>query len=711
LALSVCQLLKTLHSSGHLFASTLSRPHAHPTPRQVHAIATPVVFRGMEAEEEEARELPDEVLQTVFSHLQPSDLLRCAATSRAWRRASEHHHVWRTLYHEVWGSDASGDGWWKLVDGVADGWKTVALDREWRERQMVRILDDLVWPTKRAESREKLRALFGPIPGPGAESLLLNDRRHRFRAATFALDNEVCWNGEKVLSRSCRALDAKMHLTEFEVCDALRDQFAGGASSPGEYRCVQFCESAAGLIARLLDNDLDVSTISGALDRLGAEFRRRVDASCAYDGVITMANTPAPGIDILGRFLFGNAESGGEDDLLDPSFAIPQSGGLGFTGNRGDYYSRWNSSLAMVLTHRKGIPITMTILYAAVARRAGLAVQFLNNPGHFMCMVRPTGDAAARVVYAIDVFNADVTELQVSAMDPRLLQPPEERDVCFRVLNNLQIICSKPENDGQLDGAGRASNSPFHVMQKKPLRFAVLSAMIALKPTFFGHHHRKERLELALDYGYHVDILDDLRGGVMRQGANESHEEYAKRTSEFIESRVNCLTNPKTISVGLGDEIDTLGGWSEHNPRGVYPVGTIIRHTQRDVSVLSVVSSRSRTRKRVEVCVSTPSLNSGQKDRALSLLYVVDDLENVRASRTPGGEVRRGMQDIANAQVVKLDKLPEDIARSRVHMCWLGSRFESFDAQRGVLVPDAYHTWLNGGRDDPMDAVADDQRM
>ncbi|DBA86229.1 TPA: hypothetical protein ACH3X1_005733 [Trebouxia sp. C0004] len=55
-----------------------------------------------------------------------------------------------------------------------------------------------------------------------------------------------------------------------------------------------------------------------------------------------------------------------------------------FTGNEKDYYDPDNSCLNMVLQRRTGIPITLGLLYMAVAQRLGLSLHGLNLPGHLM---------------------------------------------------------------------------------------------------------------------------------------------------------------------------------------------------------------------------------------------------------------------------------------------------------------------------------------
>lgn len=58
--------------------------------------------------------------------------------------------------------------------------------------------------------------------------------------------------------------------------------------------------------------------------------------------------------------------------------------GLGFTGNRTDYYDPDNSLLDRVLDRRTGIPITLAVLAVAVGRRRGVPLVGVGMPGHFL---------------------------------------------------------------------------------------------------------------------------------------------------------------------------------------------------------------------------------------------------------------------------------------------------------------------------------------
>jgi regulator of sirC expression with transglutaminase-like and TPR domain len=64
----------------------------------------------------------------------------------------------------------------------------------------------------------------------------------------------------------------------------------------------------------------------------------------------------------------------------------------GFEGNRQRYEDPRNSCLNQVLERRTGIPITLAVVYMEVARRAGLRIDGVNFPGHFLVRCRGGAD-------------------------------------------------------------------------------------------------------------------------------------------------------------------------------------------------------------------------------------------------------------------------------------------------------------------------------
>lgn len=76
---------------------------------------------------------------------------------------------------------------------------------------------------------------------------------------------------------------------------------------------------------------------------------------------------------------------------------------LGFDGAREDYYNPYNSYLPLVLEMRRGIPITLSMIYCALAWRLGLDAEGINTPGHFLVLVTDPADGSRT---CIDPFNA-----------------------------------------------------------------------------------------------------------------------------------------------------------------------------------------------------------------------------------------------------------------------------------------------------------------
>ncbi|MEE4298093.1 MAG: transglutaminase-like domain-containing protein, partial [Pseudomonadales bacterium] len=70
--------------------------------------------------------------------------------------------------------------------------------------------------------------------------------------------------------------------------------------------------------------------------------------------------------------------------------------GCGFGGDAEHYYEPDNSLIDRVLTTRRGIPISLAVVYVEVAARVGLDCEGVNFPGHFL--VRAFGDEETLLV-------------------------------------------------------------------------------------------------------------------------------------------------------------------------------------------------------------------------------------------------------------------------------------------------------------------------
>ena len=76
---------------------------------------------------------------------------------------------------------------------------------------------------------------------------------------------------------------------------------------------------------------------------------------------------------------------------------------LGFHGNEARYDDPRNSFVNDVLIRRTGIPISLAMVYIVVGRRAGLELEGVNFPGHFLVRAPSTGPHAPDLL--IDVFH------------------------------------------------------------------------------------------------------------------------------------------------------------------------------------------------------------------------------------------------------------------------------------------------------------------
>jgi regulator of sirC expression with transglutaminase-like and TPR domain len=120
----------------------------------------------------------------------------------------------------------------------------------------------------------------------------------------------------------------------------------------------------------------------------------------------------------------------------------------GFAGNVSDYHDPRNSLLHHVLERRLGIPITLAVVTIEVGRRAGIELEGVGMPGHFL--VRAVDSQVL-----LDVFHGGV-ELDDAAAEslfrtasgagpevpfgPHLLATAATPSILLRMLENLRLV-------------------------------------------------------------------------------------------------------------------------------------------------------------------------------------------------------------------------------------------------------------------------------
>ncbi len=124
-----------------------------------------------------------------------------------------------------------------------------------------------------------------------------------------------------------------------------------------------------------------------------------------------------------------------------------------FQGNSEDYYNPLNSYLSTVLELKRGIPISLCLIYKVVGERVGLEIQGVNAPGHFVCRVMTKEGwmivdpyVGGGVLTAEEAFERmeQVTGRPVPRT-PQYLAPATHAQWLSRMLVNLQHIFATNE--------------------------------------------------------------------------------------------------------------------------------------------------------------------------------------------------------------------------------------------------------------------------
>jgi regulator of sirC expression with transglutaminase-like and TPR domain len=164
------------------------------------------------------------------------------------------------------------------------------------------------------------------------------------------------------------------------------------------------------------------------LDELGERLRQRLPADA----------TPIHKLRILNRFFFRE---------------------LGFAANVNHFHDPENSYLHKVLTSRRGIPVTLALLFTELAGQIGLAAQGVSFPGHFLVKLRlPAGEVIIDPVSGHSL-SRDELELRLEPYRQQrglvgefevplglFLQAASPREVIARMLGNLKLIFGQAED-------------------------------------------------------------------------------------------------------------------------------------------------------------------------------------------------------------------------------------------------------------------------
>jgi regulator of sirC expression with transglutaminase-like and TPR domain len=202
---------------------------------------------------------------------------------------------------------------------------------------------------------------------------------------------------------------------------------------------------------------------------------------------------------------------------------------LGFGANANDYYAPENSYLNEVLRKRRGIPISLAVLWLELAQSLGLQAQGISFPGHFLVKVTLkdglvvldplTGESLGldNLSERLSPFRDPADPVASADLDEGetplglYLQACPARDVLARMLRNLKEI--------------------FRSQEDWPRMLQVLDRLVVLLPEVWTE--RRDRGLVHAELGHVHEALQDLRVYLEAEPAAPDTVALKNRVSEL----------------------------------------------------------------------------------------------------------------------------------------------------------------------------------
>ena len=239
--------------------------------------------------------------------------------------------------------------------------------------------------------------------------------------------------------------------------------------------------------------ELDVQQVLGDVDQLLARVQRRLPADAAA----------LHRLRVLNQFFFVD---------------------LGFGGNVNDFYDPDNSYLHAVLRTRRGIPISLAVLWIELAQGLRLDARGVGFPGHFMVKVHMpkgqvvldpfTGHTLSREQLAerLEPYRRRSAEDEDAEVPLGLyLQTASPREILARMLRNLKEIHRAQEDWGRL--------------------VPVLDRLIVLQPDAWPEYRDRGLAHAAL--GHKQQAVPDLEAYLRHTDAGQDLDAITDRVAEL----------------------------------------------------------------------------------------------------------------------------------------------------------------------------------
>jgi regulator of sirC expression with transglutaminase-like and TPR domain len=182
---------------------------------------------------------------------------------------------------------------------------------------------------------------------------------------------------------------------------------------------------AALAIEQDVNPQLDLVASQAEVDMLAAKLRRRLPSDASHIQKLRMLN----------HFFYRE---------------------LAFGGNVNNYYDPDNSYLHRVITSRRGIPISLAVVYMELAQQIGLDIKGISFPGHFL--MKLTVQSGEIIIDPFNGASLSREELE-ERLEPYLvqqdyptdlplsayLQPAHPREILVRMLRNLKTLFAEQQ--------------------------------------------------------------------------------------------------------------------------------------------------------------------------------------------------------------------------------------------------------------------------
>lgn len=173
---------------------------------------------------------------------------------------------------------------------------------------------------------------------------------------------------------------------------------------------------------------------------------------------------------------------------------------LGFKGNRDDYNNPDNSLMNEVMDTRRGIPVTLSILYITLGRSVGLSLEGISFPGHYLVkVILPEG------MVILDAYNGGICLDEQALAELLLKHHDNEKSTAEQLVKSLE---SAPAEETLLRVL-RNLKAIYTEAKEKEHLLVILNMMLSISPDL-----TQERLDRGLllhEMECNHVALDDLR--------------------------------------------------------------------------------------------------------------------------------------------------------------------------------------------------------